>query len=249
MQPNEPRRERNLHWDACYNVRDLGGLPTHDGGETRWGTIIRSDMLGRLTPAGRQALMDYGVRTVIDLRSPGQVTEEPSAFPGLDTVDEPAYLNLPLEEYFPHVSALIKHAQSRAEVYCIMVDHYPPNFARVMQAIATAEPGAIVLHCHGGKDRTGIVVGLLLALAGVPDEQIAADYAESQIRLWPLYEEIVAKIGGEDKADFWLKPTATAEMMHLFLGHLQQEYGGAAGYLRRAGLSESEIAQVRQRLR
>ncbi len=89
----------------------------------------------------------------------------------------------------------------------------------------------------------------MLALAGVPDEQIAADYAESQIRLWPLYEEIVAKIGGEDKADFWLKPTATAEMMHLFLGHLQQEYGGAAGYLRRAGLSESEIAQVRQRLR
>lgn len=249
MRPNEPQRTRNLRWEACYNVRDLGGLPTNDGGETRWGSIIRADILGRLTPAGRQALLDYGVGTVIDLRSPEQVAEEPSAFPRPNAIGDPSYLNLPLEEYYPHVSALISQAKTRAEVYCITVDHYPANIARVMQTIATAGSGAIVLHCHAGKDRTGVVAGLLLDLAGVPAEQIAADYAESQTCLWPLYEELVAKAGGEDKADFWLKPTATPDMMFAFLAHLQYNYGGAAGYLQWAGLAETEIAQVRQRLR
>jgi protein-tyrosine phosphatase len=241
---------RHLNWDACHNVRDLGGLPTVDGGETRWGSVIRTDLLSRLTEGGRHALIDYGVRTVIDLRSPGQVSEEPSAY----TVESArsaglTYLNLPLEEYYPHVSALISQAQTRAEVYCITLDHYPTNMAAALRAIANAEPGGVVIHCHAGKDRTGVVSGLLLAIAGVHDEQIAADYAESQVRLWPLYEQLIAAAGGEEKVDFWLKPTATAEMMQTMLDHVRNQYGGISDYLRWAGLSEEEVEQLRRRLR
>jgi protein-tyrosine phosphatase len=241
---------RHLNWDACYNVRDLGGLSTTDGGETRWRSVIRTDLLGRLTEQGRRSLIEYGVRTVIDLRSPGQVSEEPSAY----TVESAraaglTYLNLPLEEYYPHVSALISKAQSRAEVYCITLDHYPANMAAVLRAIANAEPGGVVVHCHAGKDRTGVVTGLLLALAGVPDEQIAADYAESQVRLWPLYERLIAAAGGEEQVDFWLKPTATAEMMQTMLDHVRNQYGGIGGYLRWAGLGEDELERLRRRLR
>lgn len=241
---------RHLNWDACYNVRDLGGLPIAGGGETRWGSVIRSDLLGRLTEQGRCALLDYGVRTVIDLRSPGQVAEEPSAY----TVESAraaglVYLNLPLEEYYPHVSALISQAQTRAEVYCITLDHYPANIAAVLRAIAAAEPGGVVIHCHAGKDRTGVVSGLLLALAGVPDEQIAADYAASQVRLWPLYERLIAAAGGEENVDFWLKPTATAEMMLTMLDHIRNRYGSVGDYLRWAGLGAKELERLRERLR
>ena len=63
----------NLLWDACYNVRDLGGLPTTGGRRTRSHALIRSDILARLASAGKQALIDYGVATVIDLRWPGEV--------------------------------------------------------------------------------------------------------------------------------------------------------------------------------
>ena len=59
---------RHLEWEPCWNVRDLGGLPTADGGTTRWGALVRADCLGKLTADGRRALYDYGVRTVIDLR-------------------------------------------------------------------------------------------------------------------------------------------------------------------------------------
>ena len=50
---------RRLHWDACYNVRDLGGYATADGGRTRWGAFVRADNLSRLTPAGQSALIAY----------------------------------------------------------------------------------------------------------------------------------------------------------------------------------------------
>jgi protein-tyrosine phosphatase len=241
---------RHLDWDACYNVRDLGGLPTLDGGATRWGSIIRADILARLTETGRQALAEYGVRTVIDLRSPDQVAEEPSAFVVTpQKATDPAYFVLPVEAYYPHVGALINQAQSRAEVYCITLDHYPANMAAILRTIANAEPGAVVIHCHAGKDRTGVVVALLLALAGVPDEQIAADYAESQARLWPLYEQMVAEAGGEDKVGFWTKPTATPEMMLTTLAHLRNKYGGVREYLSWIGLTDTEIDQLRRRLR
>jgi protein-tyrosine phosphatase len=171
MTLNQQLRDRHLTGPACYNTRDLGGLLTVDGGQTRWQAIIRSDTLGRLTPQGRQALLDSGVRTIIDLRAPKEAQEELSAFtlPSLQT-NEPTYLNLPLKKYYPHVSELINKAASRAEVYCIILDYYPDAVAEVLRAIANARSGGVVIHCHAGKDRTGIVSALLLSLVGVPAE-------------------------------------------------------------------------------
>jgi protein-tyrosine phosphatase len=237
---------RHLAWEGCYNVRDLGGLPTRKGTLTRRGAVIRADLLARLTPTGRSAMFDYGVRTVIDLRAPQETIDEPSV---ARVGDHPlTYLNLPLEAYYPHVSALIQQAQSRAQVYCIMVDHYADLMVEVMRAVADAGSGGIVIHCHAGKDRTGIVSALLLALAGVSAADIAVDYAESQARLWPLYEAMVAKAGGEEQVGFWYKPTATPDMMVAFLAHMEARHGGVETYLRAAGLSSDKLERIQQRL-
>ena len=250
MTRTEPQKQRHLAWDGCYNVRDLGGLPTVDGSETCWQAVIRSDLLRRLTEQGEQALLDYGVRTIIDLRAPQEAQKEPSAFTASATdLRAPTYLNLPLEKYYPHVSALISKAETRAEVYCITLDHYPDAVAAVMRAIANAQPGGVVIHCHAGKDRTGIVAALLLSLAGVSADTIAEDYAESQRRLWPLYEQYVAEAGGEAAVSFWLKPTATSEMMHTMLVHLEAKYGGVRAYLVAAGMAEAELDRLVRRLR
>jgi protein-tyrosine phosphatase len=212
--------------------------------------VIRADQLGRLTPQGQRALLDYGVCTIIDLRAPKEAQQKPSAFTGpTSSLEGPTYLNVPLEKYYPHVSALINKATTRAEVYCIILDNYPDAVADVIRAIANAQPGGVVIHCRAGKDRTGIVTGLLLSLAGVPVETIAADYAESQKCLWPLYQKIVAKAGDEKKVGFWLRPTATAEMMHKMLAHVDTRYGGVDKYLEEAGLSSIEIERLKSRLR
>ena len=71
---------RRLDWDALLNVRDLGGLPAVGGRETRWGTVVRSDSLAGLTSAGRAAVIAYGVRTVVDLRLPFELKDEPNPF-------------------------------------------------------------------------------------------------------------------------------------------------------------------------
>ena len=241
---------RSLPWDACYNARDLGGLPTKDGGTTRWRSIIRSDIPSRLTATGRQALLDYGVRTILDLRGQQEAANELSIYttPSADAA-EPTYLNLPLEAYYPQVSALITKAATRGEVYCIILDHYPDLVATALLGIANARPGGVLIHCHGGKDRTGTISALLLRLAEVPDELIVADYAESQLRLWPLIEKQLKEAGGEAKADFWAKPTANPEMMQIMLDHLDAKYGGVQGYLQSAGVSEDEIARLRAKLR
>ena len=238
---------RHLDFPDCYNARDLGGLPTLDGGTTCWGAIVRADLLTRLTEAGVQALRDHGIRTIVDLREPGEVAAEPSFFS--DGADEHIrYINRPLENRRPEVSALIERAQTRAEVYCLVLDHYSKLVAEAMCAIADAPPGGVLIHCHAGKDRTGTVAALLLGLVGVPEEVIIEDYALSQERLRPLWKQMVEEVGGEENADFWLKPTATAEMMHHTLEHLRERYGSVRDYLLSAGLTADELTRLGQRL-
>ena len=60
--------ERVLRWDGCVNVRDLGGLPLADGGETAYRVVVRADWLPGLSEDGRQALLDYGISLIVDLR-------------------------------------------------------------------------------------------------------------------------------------------------------------------------------------
>ena len=239
--------ERNLDWQGCYNVRDLGGLPLLDGGQTRWGSVIRADMLGRLTEAGKQAALDYGLRTVIDLRRIEEREEEPTAvfpdgqvsvlYPTTEGVDEALW-------------ALFNQAQSMGEVYILDIEHLSNmDKARVLRMIANAPSGAVVVHCHAGKDRTGIISALLLSLAGVADEDISADYALSQERLWPLYELLSAEVESEPgKFDPHTPPITRPEDMQMLLDYLRTRYGSVEGYVRHIRLTDDEMQRLRDRL-
>jgi protein tyrosine/serine phosphatase len=238
---------RHLEWKGCYNVRDLGGLPTSDGGQIRGKAIVRADLLGRLTPAGKQQLLAYGIRTIIDLRSRREVGEKPSAVFS-DQIEAPAYLNLWQGKKDPAFSERLRQAQTRAELYNLILDHDQAGVAEVLRAIANAQAGGVVIHCHSGKDRTGIISAVLLSLLGVTAKDAAEDYALSQARLWPLYEEILAEAGNEIKADPWLNPTVTPETILAMLSHIQQVYGGVQDYLDRGGFTAEDVALLKQRL-
>lgn len=239
--------QRHLDWPGCYNIRDLGGLPASDGRETKWRSIIRSDQIARLTAEGQRRLLAYGVLTIIDLRTPDEIAGDPSARFS-SSVDPPTYLALPLEKYYPHVSALIRKAKSRGEVYKLILEHYPGAVADVMRAITNAQPGGVLVHCHSGTDRTGIVAAILLRLAGVSQEKIVTDYGESQLRLSVLYEKIREPLSASDQRGLWSRPTATPDQMALMLSFLDTHYHGVGNYLRQAGLTEAELSRLKQRI-
>src|SRR5215208_28353 len=128
---NKVAPRRHLAWESCYNVRELGGYPTEDGGETRWGAFLRADTLCRLTPMGEEALVAYGIRTIIDLRNPAELALAPHPFAGRNGhVDPPVYVNLPLdnaegkEAYEAMDSAL-----TMGDIYVIMLDRFRGRIA------------------------------------------------------------------------------------------------------------------------
>ncbi|WP_246059944.1 tyrosine-protein phosphatase [Herbidospora galbida] len=174
----------HLSWEGCHNTRDLGGLPLHDGGQTSFGALVRSDNPERLTAAGWAAATAHGVRTVVDLRESYSPDLRP---PGLTTVridlDDMAD-----ERVWGHIR---DHELDGSPLYYrYFLESKPAQCVAAATAVARAPEGGVLVHCGLGRDRTGLVVMLLLSLVGVTPEAIATDYEESTARLVPLYAEL-----------------------------------------------------------
>jgi protein-tyrosine phosphatase len=222
---------RQLRWDGCTNVRDLGGLPTADGGRIRHRALVRADALERLTAAGWAALEAHGVRTVIDLRNPDEIGQDDAPRPaGLTTV------RIPLDGLDD--TGFWAHWLGRPEFgtpyyYGPWLERFPERAARVLAAIAHARPGGVAYHCGIGRDRTGLVTLLLLGFAGVAPEHVAEDYLLSTGRV-PPSPELDA---------FWAGLDATpADVLAGVLAALDTD-----AYLRAAGLGEGDLAALHRR--
>jgi protein tyrosine/serine phosphatase len=231
---------RDLAWDGCLNVRELGGLPTRDGGETRLGAVVRADSVRQLSDDGWQALLEHGIRTVIDLR----VVHVPFM------EAEEAELRELQDELEAAVEAAPDIETSTRDVYLIFLERFRSNAAAGVRAVADAPAGGVVIHCVGGKDRTGLLSAFLLHLAGVEDDDIAADYALSEERLRPRHEAWFAAAETEEELARLRRIARTpAESMVGVLEEVGARYGGVAEYLRSAGVTDEELRLVRARLR
>jgi protein-tyrosine phosphatase len=238
---------RRLAWEGVLNARDLGGYPAAGGRETRWGAVVRSDSLTDLTTAGQAALAGYGVRTIIDLRLADEIARHPNPFatPGDHEV---GYTNVsvidPAAGFPPETDTL-------GENYLWMLDRFAGFVAEVVTAVAGAPEGGVLIHCAAGKDRTGLISALLLGLAGVPAETIAADYAMTAELLRPRDEAWLAAAPPEERTEreaVLARFAPTAEVMLEVLAGLEERYGGVEGYLVAAGVSRADLDRLRERL-
>ena len=244
-------RSRDLAWDGCLNVRDLGGHRTTDGGETRFGEIVRADSIRQLSDHGWRAAVDYGVRTVLDLRMDAELEADPPAELPVEVLHLPFFYED--EEVFAEVDGASVAAPDAASatraVYLVFLERFRANVAAAFAAVAHAPDGAVV-DCMGGKDRTGMLVALLLHVAGVDDAQIAADYALSEERLRPRHQAWLAEAGTEAERERIRRVTATpADAMLGVLAEVERRYGSVENYLRAAGVGDEELELVRKRLR
>jgi protein tyrosine/serine phosphatase len=246
-------RERTLLWDGCVNVRDLGGLPLEGGGETSFGALVRADSIRRLTDDGWAALVDYGTRTVVDLRYHSELEADPPRELPLEVVHVPL-LPEPDTEFWNAIGAVsateADDVRRTRLVYLEFLERRTAEFAAALTAVAEADGGAVVVHCVGGKDRTGLVCGLLLRLAGVPIDAVVADYGLSEPNLARRTERWLATADTEDERERRRRASvAPPEAMAGVLVTLDERYGGAEGYLRAAGVGDACLAQLRSRLR
>jgi protein-tyrosine phosphatase len=231
--------DRRLAWDAYLNVRDLGGLRCA-GGVIRSGVLVRASTLGLLTTAGSVAIRAHGVRTVIDLRGPDEVTALPNPF-GLGL----AYRNVRVDG--EHTLKLHEHAIAGTMAHQLADLARPGSGLRAaLAAIASADP-AVVVHCQAGRDRTGIVVALLLAALGVADDDIVADYCASDAELADEYARFRAE-HPEVAADMAERQARRAWVIGQLLAAVRTEHGDAERYLNLIGVRSDEIKRLREML-
>lgn len=245
---------RILSWDGCVNVRDLGGIPTEDGARTRFGVVIRSDNVGGLSPEGWRAFEEHGVARIVDLRWPEERAQDPPRDVDVEVVHVSVLGPRIDDEDFgrqldAHLDSVDDVADHYAWSYEQFLERNRPRFGQALAAIADVD-GKVVIHCMGGKDRTGLVSALLLRLAGASLEEIGRDYALSGPNLSGAGDGWVeaAPDALERRRREMLSTTPASAMMRV-VADLERRHGSVAGYLTAAGLRPEQIDRLRERLR
>jgi protein-tyrosine phosphatase len=249
--------------EGAVNVRDVGGLPAEDGGETVYGRLLRSENLQELSPADVSKLAgEIGVTTVVDLRTTGEVELE-----GPGPLDEVPSVR---HAYHPVLPELGSRTDAVAEALLlkkreldlsrfpddIVCGHYlgyleerPEEVTGALRSIATSE-GAAIVHCAAGKDRTGVIAALALVAAGVEPEAIVADYMATADRMEAIIERLSRS--RTYASDVNSRPVRAhlprEETMKAFLEQLHVRYGGLPPWLAGNGFTGDEFSLLRAKL-
>ena len=263
---------RWIELDGAANVRDLAGLPTDEGATIKPDRLIRSDNLQTLSDADVAALVDgHGVRSVADLRTSIEVKAEgpgplsrraevevrnlslypEDAFDAM-TPDENGRYVLPWEN-----DADVPAEEAKADTQRGVSGHYlnylngrADSIIEALRMIANS-PGATIVHCAAGKDRTGVVVAIALSEVGVTREAIIADYARSAERIEAIFARLAesgtyaSTVAGDDTVDKHKPRDVT--MARLF-DAIDNELGGVHAWLRAHGWTETDAAALRAKL-
>jgi protein-tyrosine phosphatase len=153
---------------------------------------------------------------------------------------------VPMLSWEPGTEAIFRQVSTQAQAYSIVLDRCRDGIAGIMRAVADAQPGGVVLHCHSGKDRTGQISALLLRQTGVADEVIADDFYQSRERLLVWMEDTGS--GHPGQRDIFSPRALAAQTMLDVLAYLDDRYGGVEAYLDGGGLSAAERERLRERL-
>lgn len=233
---------RDLDWDGCWNVRDFGGLPMAGGGMTRPGRVVRGDSPDRLSPAGWESLWGFGVRTIIDMRRVDECVSDVVRPQGLD-VYRVSWDEYPDQEWNERNVPPGLPGSMRA-----FLRDYPVAIADTARLLVGSAPGAVLVHCAGGRDRTGLFTIVLGALVGVEAQALFDDYRYSLERLVPLAREL----GRQDEIDF-LESESHAEHRIQVLNEVRSvidelDAAAARRVLLDGGLADREIDALRARV-
>jgi protein tyrosine/serine phosphatase len=216
----------SLPWDGCVNARHLGEVALADG-QVAPAALVRSDSVSSLGPNGWRALVDHGIRTIVDLRATDETQRDPVRAPA-----GVAYRHVPIIDVIGPEETSLPASLRWDEAYREMLSRFRPGFAAAVTAVAEAEPGGVLVQCRLGRDRTGIVIALLLLLAGATDDAVSADYALSRARLEGTFDELIATESDRERRRVYEWHRAQPDdLIRTVLADLEETYGGVESYL------------------
>lgn len=246
--------ERVLALEGATNFRDIGGYEAADGGRVAWGKVYRAGELVGLTDHDLAVLQQLGIRHFCDLRADAEARKRPDRIPhGVRYLHLPVFKNDPVgfralflrHRLDPMMQKLYSH---------YIIDKGAPTFGNLFRLVADPANLPLVIHCAGGKDRTGVAVALLLHICGVTRATIIADYsltnyaAETTVK---TIRELLAtrRPPGLKIEQIYPLLSARPALLEQAFAHIETTYGSVDAYLRDAvGLTDTEINAIRENL-
>jgi protein-tyrosine phosphatase len=234
-----------LDLQDMVNVRDVGGLPTRDGRRTRHGVVLRGETPDEMSAADVAHLVDVvGLRLVVDLRmaSERDGRRSPLTDAGVEVLHLPMFDN-------PMTSAKLREAVPHDEGAAVMAEFYLSVLqgfgerAKQLMTVLVDNGGPVLVHCAAGKDRTGMVVALLLGAADVTAQSIAADYAATEHRLERLFHRL-SRVIGDSPSGVELPAhvrRADPATMSMVVDSLVDTHGDLRTWWRDAGCDEATL--------
>ncbi|CAI7638640.1 unnamed protein product [Penicillium bialowiezense] len=253
--------------EGMVNFREFGGYPTSLSPNiaTRNGILYRSGHLSNLTPSGWKLLHKLKISTIFCLTT----TEEASSLyakndQSLSEIENFEIVEIPfhktkfsrkevLDKYIEHAS---RGPIAVAEGYLDLLREGSSVIAKIFLHISAQPDSVFLIHCSMGKDRTGVIFALLLSIAGVSRELVAAEYSLSEEALKPHLPEIsklVQKTTSPDNGHVDIELMArqvissSTDVMLLTLQMIEDEFGGVSQYLKcQCGLSSNNLDQIQR---
>lgn len=244
--------QRLVRMQGALNFRDAGGYTTKDGKQVVWGKVFRSADISKLTEADLQTMAGKHIYTVIDFRGRKESAAAPDKL-------------LPATEYtlcpagsdslpdMKQIALLVKQGGFLEKFYGdaslpYYGERYKPLFQKLL---ALPDTAALLYHCTGGRDRTGMASALFLYALGVPESTIEADFTASNTYLQPLHSRMYQGMSqgmGLDMATVKKEMELRPELLHIFFGAIKNKYGSIEQFMQQElGMGNKEIAMLRKK--
>jgi protein-tyrosine phosphatase len=248
---------QNIEFKSLLNFRDIGGIQASGKSLIKEVVVFRSANPDRLDRIDRIKLKTFNIRTVIDLRAPGEVNKRSVS------VDYSYKVSLPLDfqqATRDRLRPVIYNRDSERviaditnEIYLEILDASGPVIRQVMEVLADPDHSPVLIHCQAGKDRTGIITALILLSMGVEREYIISDFMRSNDSLLPYFRKIflirkIISLGFFPYRNMLFAVEVKQRNIESVLDRIESHYGGIEGYLSSAGFDISRLSEVRYAL-
>jgi len=242
---------RLVHMQGAVNFRDAGGYKTKDGKMVVTGRIFRSADISKLTDTDLQLMANKHIRTVIDFRGVRESAAAPDKLlPATDYMLCPAGSDsLP---DMKQLAMLVKQGGFLEKSYGSGLPYYGARYKPFFQKLLTLpDTAALLYHCTGGRDRTGMASALFLYALNVPRETIEADFVASNVYLAPRLSAMYQGMAQSMQIDTAVIRKAMElrpELLQTFFKAIIQKYGSMEKFMEQElGIGNKELSVLRKK--